>query len=195
MVERRLEEDMAQHVGLSHYEHAADRHNYRNGHYVEYLLTEMGEIELLVLRSRNGKFPSRLFARFAWRCPSVDQVLLGCFCLGLSMRKDPSVLAPLLGERVSAAMISLIAEELDHEVKRYHSRALTDRYRYLLFDGVVLKSNGAVKVQVYFLLCAFEITVQDTHEMIDFYAAASESQACWESFFNLYGNYSPPLGA
>jgi putative transposase len=182
LLEKRLEEEMAEHLGLSRYEHAGDRHDYRNGHYVRHLLSEMGDLELLVPRSRRGKFPTRLFDRYARRCRSVDRVLLACFCLGLSTRKAASVLAPVLGEKVSASTISRIAEELDQEVHRYHTRPLKDQYRYLFFDGVVLKSKGAVKVQKRILLCAFGITAQGRHEMIDFHPAASESGASWEAF-------------
>ena len=182
LLEKRLEEEMAEYLGLSRYEHAPDRHDYRNGHYVRHLLTEMGDIELLVPRSRRGKFPTRLFERYARRCRSVDKVLLACFCLGLSTRKAAQVLAPVLGEKVSASTISRIARDLDHEVSRYHSRALEDKYQYLFFDGVVLRSKGAVKVQKKILLCAFGVTVEGRHEMIDFYPAASESGACWEAF-------------
>src|SRR6266487_1788482 len=184
LLEKRLEEEMAEYLGLSRYEHAADRHDYRNGHYVRHLLTEMGDLELLVPRSRKGKFPLKLFERYARRCRSVDKVLLACFCLGLSTRKAASVLAPILGERVSASTISRIARDLDKEVKLYHGRDLEDRYRYLFFDGVVLKSKGAAKVQKKILLCAFGITLDGGQEMIDFYPAASESQACWEAFLN-----------
>jgi transposase-like protein len=60
LVQEQLEQEMAEYLGLSRYEHAADRHDYRNGHYVRHLLTEMGDLELLVPRSRQGKFPSRL---------------------------------------------------------------------------------------------------------------------------------------
>jgi putative transposase len=182
LLEKRLEEEMADYLGVARYEHAGDRHDYRNGYYVRHLLTEMGDIELLVPRSRRGKFPSKLFERYARRCRSVDRVLLACFCLGLSTRKAASVLAPVLGETVSAATISRIARDLDREVSRYHGRGLEDQYRYLFFDGVVLKSKGALKVQKKILLCAFGITVQGRQEMIDFYPAASESQACWEAF-------------
>jgi putative transposase len=182
LLEKRLEEEMAEYLGVSRYEHAADRHDYRNGHYVRHLLTEMGDLELLVPRSRKGKFPSKLIERYARRCRSVDKVLLACFCLGLSTRKAASVLAPVLGEEVSAATISRIARGLDQEVSRYHGRVLQDQYRYLFFDGVVLKSKGAVKVQKKILLCAFGITLEGRHEMIDFYPAASESGACWEAF-------------
>ena len=144
----------------------------------------MGDLELLVPRSRKGKFPTKLFERYARRCRSVDKVLLACFCLGLSTRKAASVLAPVLGEKVSASTISRIARDLDHQVSRYHDRALEDQYHYLFFDGVVLKSKGAVKVQKKILLCAFGVTVEGRHEMIDFYPAASESEACWEAFLN-----------
>src|SRR5499426_485102 len=184
LLEKRLEEEMAEYLGVSRYEHAPDRADYRNGHYVRHLLTEMGDIELLVPRSRRGKFPTKLFARYTRRCRSVDKVLLACFCLGLSTRKAAQVLAPVLEEKVSAATISRIARGLDQEVSRYHGRTLEDKYQYLFFDGVVLKSKGAVKVQKKVLLCAFGITVEGYHEMIDFYPAASESEACWEAFLN-----------
>ena len=184
LLEKRLEEEMAEYLGLSRYEHASDRHDYRNGHYVRHLLSEMGDLELLVPRSRKGKFPTRLFERYARRCRSVDKVLLACFCLGLSTRKAASVLAPVLGEKVSASTISRISEELDHEVDGYHARPVKDHYQYLFFDGVVLKSKGAVKVQKKILLCAFGITVEGRQEMIDFQPAATESAACWEAFLN-----------
>jgi transposase-like protein len=182
LLEKRMEEEMAEYLGLARYEHGSARRDYRNGHYVRHLLTEMGDLELLVPRSRKKKFPTKLFERYARRCRSVDKALLACFCLGLSTRKAASVLVPVLGEKVSASTISRIALELDQAVSRYHSRVLTDQYQYLFFDGVVLKSKGALKVQKKILLCAFGITIEGRQEMIDFYPAASESGACWEAF-------------
>ena len=104
------------------------------------------------------------------------------FLFGAVDSQNGLVLAPMLGEKVSASTISRIARDLDQEVSRYRGRALEDRYRYLFFDGVVLKSKGALKVQKKILLCAFGITLEGGHEMIDFYPAASESAACWEAF-------------
>ena len=184
LVEERLEEEMAEYLGLARYEHAEERADYRNGHYLRHLLTEMGDLELLVPRSRKGGFPCKLIERYARRCRSIDRVLLACFCLGLSTRKAAVVLGPVLEEKVSATTISRISRQLDGEVQRYHSRPLADRYRYLFFDGVVLKSKGAAKVQKKILLCAFGITLDGKHEMIDFHAAPTESEACWESFLN-----------
>ena len=64
LVQKQLEEDMAEYLGLSRYERALDRPDYRNGHYVRHLLTEMGDLELLVPRSRKGGFPTKLFERY-----------------------------------------------------------------------------------------------------------------------------------
>ena len=182
LLETRLEDEMTEFLGFDRYDHAPDRLDYRNGHYIRHLLTEMGDLELLIPRTRKGGFHSSLVERYARRPRSVDQVLLACFCLGLSTRKAASVLAPILGEKVSASTISRIAKDLDQEVEAYHKRRLSDEYLYLFFDGVVLKSKGAAKVQKRILLCAFGIRRDGVQEMIDFCPAASESQAAWEAF-------------
>ena len=184
LMETQLEQEMTEHLGVARYERAAARPDYRNGRYGRHLLTEMGDLELLVPRSRKGGFPFKVIERYARRRRSIERVLMACFCLGLSTRKAACVLAPMVGEKVSASTISRIAKELDHEVGLYHGRALGDRYRYLFFDGVVLRSKGALRVQKKILLCAFGLTLEGRHEMIDFYAAASESEACWEAFLN-----------
>ena len=182
ILEKRLEDEMAEYLGLNRYEHGADRVDYRNGSYIRHLLSELGDIEVLVPRGRKAKFRPQVFKRYARRSRSVDEVLLATFCLGLSTRKAAAVLAPIIQEKVSASTISRIARDLDQNVNEYHSRELEDQYRYLFLDGVVLKSKGAAKVQKKILLCAFGITPEGVHEMIDFYPAASESQACWEAF-------------
>jgi transposase-like protein len=78
--------------------------------------------------------------------------------------------------------VSGVAKGLDGEVKRYHERALSDRYRFLFFDGVVLKQKGAVKVQRRVILCAYGMSWEGKKEMIDFLLATSESQNAWEGF-------------
>jgi GNAT superfamily N-acetyltransferase len=70
LVQKQLEEEMAEYLGLSRYEHALDRPDYRNGYYIRHLLTEMGDLELVVPRRRKGGFPTKLFERYARRCRS-----------------------------------------------------------------------------------------------------------------------------
>jgi transposase-like protein len=113
---------------------------------------------------------------------------MACFVLGMSTRKVSTALLSLLGERVSASTVSEVAKGLDQAVKEYHERRLWDRYRFLFFDGVVLKQRGAAKVQKKIILCVYGITWEGKKEMIDFLLATSESQNAWEGFLrDLYG--------
>jgi transposase-like protein len=118
----------------------------------------------------------------------VDQLIMACFVLGMSTRKVSTALLSLLGERISASTVSEVAKRLDHAVRRYHGRELEDGYRFLFFDGVVLKQKGAARVQKKIILCVYGVSWEGKKEMIDFLLASSESQNAWEGFLrDLYG--------
>jgi transposase-like protein len=113
---------------------------------------------------------------------------MACFVLGMSTRKVSTALFSLLGERVSATTVSEVAKRLGDAVRRYHGRKLEDEYRFLFFDGVVLKQKGVGKVQKKIILCVYGMSWEGKKEMIDFLLATSESQNAWEGFLrDLYG--------
>jgi transposase-like protein len=113
---------------------------------------------------------------------------MACFVLGMSTRKVSTALLSLLGERVSASTVSEVAKKLDLAVRRYHGRKLEDGYRFLSFDGVVLKQKGAARIQKKIILCVYGVSWEGKKEMIDFLLASSESQNAWEGFLrDLYG--------
>lgn len=162
---------------------ALDRPDRRNGTYERTLTTEVGAVVLAVKRTRSASAVA-LLAAYVRRAPQVDRAILDCFLLGASTRKVGRIMAPILGEKVPASTVSRIAKQLDVLVEAYHKRSLPDHYRFLLFDGVVLKRKsgaGAVKRVV---LVALGITADGRKEVIDFYLAKGESQAAWEAFLN-----------
>jgi putative transposase len=155
----------------------------RNGSFSRHLVTELGDIELRVPRTRRFS-PLSVIRAYARRARSVDQLILACFVLGLSTRKVASALLPLLGEPVSATVVSRVAKSLDSAVEAFHRRPITRRYRFLIFDGVVLKRKtgmGSVKRVV---LVALGITPEGNKEVIDFVIVQGESQGAWEGFLN-----------
>ena len=189
LLEERMDEELEQYLGRAKYERKEQRapEDYRNGSYLRHLLTEIGDLILRIRRTRKG-FVSRVLEAYQRRSRSVDQLIMACFVLGMSTRKVSTALLSLLGERVSASTVSEVAKRLDHAVRRYHKRKLGDGYRFLFFDGVVLKQKGAAKVQKKIILCVYGITWEGRKEMIDFLLAASESQNAWEGFLrDLYG--------
>lgn len=103
----------------------ADR---RNGSYRRHLLTELGDIELQVPRTRTFN-PIGILQKFARRVVHVERMILLAFVLGLSTRKVSKALLPVLGEPISAATVSAVAKQLDAAVLAYQRRPLKDQYR------------------------------------------------------------------
>ncbi len=189
LLEERMDVELELYLGRAKHERreAADREDYRNGSYVRHLLTEVGDIIVQIPRSRKG-FESKVLEAYRRRSRSIDQLIMACFVLGMSTRKVSTALVSLLGERVSASTVSEVVKGLDGAVRRHHERKLSDRYRFLFFDGVVLKQRGAAKVQKKIILSVYGEDWDGKREMIDFLLASSESQNAWEGFLrDLYG--------
>jgi putative transposase len=183
LLEERMDEELGQYLGRAKHERREEGNpeDYRNGFYLRHLLTEIGDLILRMPRTRKG-FESKVLEAYQRRSRSVDQLMMACFVLGMSTRKVSTALCSLLGERVSASTVSEVAKKLDHAVRRYHKRKLEDGYRFLFFDGVVLKQKGAAKVQKKVILCVYGVSWEGKKEMMDFLLAASESQNAWEGF-------------
>ena len=146
----------------------AGGHDRRNGYYRRDLLTALGVIELQVPRTRRFN-ARRVIARYARREPALDRVILSAFVLGLSTRKVGVALRHALGEVVSPTTVSRVARILDQAVTAYHRRPLVNRYRALIFDGVVLARKSGVGALRRPVLVALGI-------------ARSEGAEAWEGF-------------
>jgi transposase-like protein len=156
----------------------ADR---RNGSYSRRLLTELGDIELAVPRTRRFA-PVEVLRAYARRPEQVDRMILSCFVLGLSVRKVGKALLPILGRPISPTTVSRVAKQLDAVVAAFHARPLKDRYRVLILDGVVLARRtgaGAIRRPV---LVVLGLRADGKKEIVDFRLAQSESAAEWERF-------------
>lgn len=154
-----------------------------NGYYLRHLLTELGDIGLSVPRSRTFS-ASRIFDQFARRSSRIDRMILLAFVLGLSTRKVSEVLLPVLGEPISPQTVSRIVTQLDDVVASYHKRALSDSYRVLILDGVVIKRKTGVGAQKRTVLVALGIREDSRKEVIDFCQVQGESQSAWEGFLS-----------
>ena len=160
---------------------ADDTADRRNGYYRRHLLTELGDIELNVPRTRRYS-PVEVVRAYARRTPEIDRVILAGFVLGLSTRKVGETLLALLGRPVSASTVSQVAKTLDTAVAAFHRRPLKNRYQALMLDGVVLARKtgaGALRRPV---LVALGLRPDGKKEIIDFRLAGSESAAEWEQF-------------
>jgi len=178
IIETEMVAAVDRHLEALEADEAADR---RNGYYRRNLLTELGDIELCVPRTRRYS-PVGVVRAYARRSAEIDRVILSAFVLGLSTRKVGETLLAILGRPVSATTVSRVAKTLDTAVAAFHRRPLQDRYKVLMLDGVVLSRKtgaGALRRPV---LVALGIRADGKKEIIDFRLAVAESAVEWERF-------------
>jgi putative transposase len=150
VLRERMKESITDHLGRLP-EGTSDR---RNGSYERHVLTEIGDILLSVPRTRTYT-PLDIVEAYARRSKEVDRLILACFLLGLSTRKVGEALITTLGEKVSPTTVSRVAATLDTAVAAFHRRKLSNVYRALIFDGIVLSRKtgmGALKRPVLVVL-------------------------------------------
>jgi len=99
-------------------------------------------------------------------------MILLCFALGLSTRKVGEALLPVLGEVVSPQTVSRIAKQLDDAVISYHKRPLSDRYKVLIIDGVVMKQKTGAGSHKRIVLVALGIRDDNKKEVYRFLSGA-----------------------
>jgi transposase-like protein len=180
VIHGRMQARVARHLENCHRTGREDR---RNGSYERHLITGLGDSLVKVPRTR-CYCPVELIGAYERRTPEVDRLIVDCVMRGQSTRKVGKSLLRLLGEQVSAATVSAVCKQLDAEVAAYHRRPLSDRYRVLMFDGVVLSRRtgaGAIRRPV---LVALGLLPGGKKEVIDYRLAPGESKEAWEAFLN-----------
>lgn len=182
LIEEALEAERTEFVCCSYRERAPFRKDYRNGYWKRWLLLKDGRLELRMPRLRDTAYESQIVPRYVQRMPEVDDALKRVFLFGVSTRRTGEALRPLLGESLSAQTVSKIAQGLDEEVRRFHTRALADHYVYLFFDAIILKVRTGAGAKKKAVLVAYGITTDGRRELIDFVVTTHESQAAWEGF-------------
>lgn len=178
VIEERMEDYIDRYLDQTGRKDFQDR---RNGFYRRNFLTELGDVELNIPRTRSIS-ACDVLQRYARRADRIEQVILAGFILGLSVRKVGKTLLNLLGEKISPSTVSRVAATLDETVGLFHRRPLQDRYEVLLFDGVVLSRKTGAGAEKRPVLVAMGIRQDGKKEIIDYGLAGSESEAEWEKF-------------
>lgn len=181
LIEAALQEEITFYTKAQRYERSSERAYRRNGYWKRYLILKDGRLEINMPRLRETSFQSNIIPRYIRRQNEIDEILRQIFISGASTRLTGEALKPLFGE-VSAQTISNIAKSLDEEVKKLHSRAITEKYLYLFLDAIVLKIKTGVGSKSKAVLVAYGITVQGIRRIIDFRVVDTESENKWTGF-------------
>ena len=121
--------------------------DHRNGTYLRRLLTSLGQIDVMVPRSREGGSPADVIGRYRRRSEEVDEMMVEAYVSGVSQRKMGDVTEALLGERVGCSTVSRVAKRLDGAVEALRSAPIEGPHPYLYLDATFLDARWARKVE------------------------------------------------
>ena len=187
ILESSLEAELIENLQASRYIRTEVRRGYRNGYYERDLYSQYGVIKALRVPRARTSYTSKILPNYQRRQSQINRMIKDMFLAGISTRRVGEVLDQVWGQPVSAQTVSNVCRKLDREVQSYQSRQLSDRYEYLMFDGIVLKVKNALKADHRPVLVVYGITERGQKELIDFRQASSESATQWEAFLrNLY---------
>ncbi len=183
MLQKLVDGQFAQHMGVEKYERSEARSGYRNGSYRRGLTTRVGRIELGICRDREGNFQPQIFERYQRSEKALFLGIAEMYFQGVSTRKVTEVFEELCGISISKSQVSVLAKELDEKLNDWRRRPLEQLYRYVIVDARVQKIRENGRVVSTASLIAVGVTEEGYREVIGCEVADSESEGTWAEFF------------
>ena len=178
-----MEAEVSAEVGAQLGEVAPDaRSTHRNGYRPRPWETRVGEIELLIPRTRNGSyFPSFLEPRRRSE-QAIVAVVLEAYVNGVSTRKVDRLVEQLGIEGMTKDRVSALCRGLDEQVQLFRGRPLEGAYPYLWLDAKHVKVRDHGRVVSKALVVAYAVHETGVREVIGLDLGEVESGSFWVEF-------------
>lgn len=180
-----MEKERSDYIDAAPYERTGDRVTSRNGYYERDYLARVGNLELRVPRTRDGKFSPSIFERYQRNEKALLASMLEMYISGVSTRKVTKVVEELCGKSVSKSFVSSLTKELDQMVEEWrHSPLSGELYPYLMVDVIYIKVRENHRVVSKSCHIAIGINADGNREILGFLITDSESEESWSLFFD-----------
>lgn len=182
LAERIIEAKFSETIGAKRSERAGSRRKaYRDGHYDRSIQLKDSRLTLRIPRAdkNTGWWLSPLIDKFQRKNIEFEDMVYNGFLYGHSCRDSRKHFYRIFGEDViSEQGVSNIFRKFADEVKDWHKRPITGKYRYIFWDGKFVKVRGSLKKKKV-VLKVMGIKEDGVCELIDFRVARSESYINW----------------
>jgi len=119
-----MEEQRTEYIQATKYERSDERVSQRNGYYEREWTTRIGTLDLMVPRTRDGKFSPSIFERYQRNEKALLTSMLEMYVFGVSTRKVSQIVQELCGKSISKSFESNLTNQLDPMVKEWQNRSL-----------------------------------------------------------------------
>lgn len=177
-----IEQKFSEGIGAKTYERTENRCGYRDGHYARHLQLHSCRVQLSIPRSNKKiEWLNPLVKRFRRNSEEFEQMVYDGFVYGMSCRDSVKYLEKVFGGNVlSSQGVSDVFQRFSSEVEKWHRRAITEKYRFIYWDGKFVPVRGAMK-QKKVVLKVLGIRFDGTCEILDFRVSRSESYINWSA--------------
>lgn len=183
VLQRSIDKDFSDKLGADWYQRTAQRKDVRCGYYDRVFTTSFGRAELRIPRARHINIKYELFDTYQRRHNRLDYAIALSVILGLSTKKQSRLFYELIGDSVSHQTASRLIYHLEEELASYRQRPITNKYKYLLVDGMWVNIKE-LWIKNRPVLFALGITKDNKKELIAFKLAKGETEAEYTSFLN-----------
>lgn len=185
LMERALGAELTHHLGYERGDPAGrGSGNSRNGHSAKAVLTEDGELDLLVPRDRAGTFEPRIVPKGQTRLDGFDGKVISLYARGLTVREIQGHLQELYAVDVSPDLISRVTDAVLEEVRDWQARPLDPVYPVVFFDAlrVKIRDEGLVKNKAVYVALALD--TEGHKHVLGLWIEQSEGAKFWLKVMN-----------
>ncbi|PPE05191.1 IS256 family transposase [Williamsoniiplasma lucivorax] len=183
IVERALNTEMDAYLGYEKYNRNTDENNYRNGTSSKTILTENGEIDLVIPRDRHSDFEPMLIPKHQRRFEGLDEKILMMYARGASLSDIKAQLKELYQVDISPTLISQITDNVMDEVVDWQNRPLEKVYPIVYFDCIVVKVRQDKKIINKAVYIALGINISGLKDVLGLWISENEGAKFWLNNF------------
>src|SRR6185436_19920880 len=175
VLESALEGEITDHVGYDkHDSQGRGSGNSRNGHRAKTVLTDVGPVEVRVLRDVAGTFEPQIVRKRQRRLAGVDDLVLSLSARGLTHGEIAAHLAEVYGTEVSKQTISTITDKVIDGMAEWQNRPLDPVYPVVFIDAVNVKIRDG-KVANRPIYVALAVTCEGRRDILGLWAGEAPS--------------------
>ncbi|MDX3425841.1 IS256 family transposase, partial [Streptomyces sp. ME02-6985-2c] len=170
LLESALEDEITDHLGYDKHDPAGrNGGNSRNGTRSKTVLTDVGPVEIVVPRDRDGSFEPKIVKKRQKRLTGVDEMVISPAAKGLTTGEVQAHLAEVYGAEVSRQTISAITDKVLEAMAEWQSRPLDPVYPVVFIDAIHVKiRDGAAANRP--IHVALAVTVEGRREILGLWA-------------------------
>jgi putative transposase len=144
VLERALAEEMTGHLGYEKHDPAGrGSGNSRNGTTAKTVLTDIGVVDLVVPRDRDGSFDPKIVRKGQTRLAGFNERIIALYARGMTTRDIRAHLRQMYQVEVSPDLISRVTNGVVEELQEWQGRPLDAVYPVIFIDAELWDPSAA----------------------------------------------------